>query len=457
MHRLKLCTSLCFVSGLLLPTVTGLAAQLADVVVKFDDYVGPAKVTAKSIDRYKLRIDIDPGTETKGLTVRVELPATGRNVWPAADVEVRNARGEAVVVQRSGLEWHKLLIPVPSLNSSYFVQAVEPAKRNTRRTVKKMRQLSDQATGLNVSVASWYDGRRAALSLRFDDSHPTHLTKAIPALRDYGFSGTFMVNPGPDEPGRRRHSAFQKHRAGWDAVAKSGDHEFANHTAHHRGASGDDEMEAEIGKAARTIWKMTPDRSKLMALNLGGGTQWATHRTLRYYLDKFHQFETSGSLGMDDIYGKRVSAFRRHLERHVESRGWCRIHFHSIGEGLSSSEANFRAALEVVKEHQAVLWIAGMADIYKYQAERNGSSLSLIESSDCRLRFRLSCQTDPELYDQPLTIEVTPSVYWPLDRVGVKDSEGEAIAVRCAHNGDQTVLRFELPPRTAECAIELSP
>jgi peptidoglycan/xylan/chitin deacetylase (PgdA/CDA1 family) len=142
-----------------------------------------------------------------------------------------------------------------------------------------------------VSLARWYDARQAALSLRFDDSHPTHLTKAIPILREYGFRGTFMINPGADEPGSRRRSSFQIHRAAWEAAAKSGDSEFANHSAHHRGATGDDDMDAEIGAAARAIWKLTPGQSRLTALNLGGGTQWTTSRTLRYYLDKYHHLD----------------------------------------------------------------------------------------------------------------------------------------------------------------------
>ena len=80
---------------------------------------------------------------------------------------------------------------------------------------------------------------------------------------------------------------------------KQGDMELANHSAHHRGAKGDEDMDREIGTATEAIWKLTPGRSKLMALNLGGGTRWETTRTLRHYLDKYHQFDaSSGSLGM---------------------------------------------------------------------------------------------------------------------------------------------------------------
>ena len=344
---------------------------------------------------------------------------------------------------------------MPALRSTYIVQAVDSTIGKPRLSTEKERKFLDSATGLRVAVAPWDDGRQAALSLRFDDSHPTHLTKAIPILRQYDFRGTFMINPGPDEPGSRRRSTFHMHRDEWEAVAKTGDHEFANHSAHHRGAAGDDDMDAEIGDAARVIWKMTPGRSPLMALNLGGGTQWATSRTLRNYLDKYHQFDASGgSLGMDDTYGNRVNTFRQHLNRHIEGRGWCRIHFHYIGEGLSSSEANFRAALDVVKEHETSLWIAGMADIYKYQIESSTASLSLVESLDHRLVFRLSCQTDPELYDELLTIEVTPPPDWPADRIRMRDSQGEAVTLKKISG--QTVLRCRVAPRSAAYTIELS-
>ena len=193
-----------------------------------------------------------------------------------------------------------------------------------------------------------------------------------------------------------------------------------------------------------------------MALNLGGGTEWSTSRTLRYYLEKYHQFDASGgSLGMDDSYGNRVNTFRDKIEQHIERGLWCKTHFHYIGDGLSSSEENFRAALEIAKTHEESLWIAGMADIYKYQTERSSASLSLAKSTDRELVFRLSCQTDPELYDQNLTIEVTPTSSDQLDQIAVRDSHGKDVAVRIVQIGEQEVLRFDVPPRRSEYAIEL--
>jgi hypothetical protein len=308
---------------------------------------------------------------------------------------------------------------------------------------------------VRLRVAPWPGGRAAALSLRFDDSHPTQLTKVVPILREYGFRGTFMICPGAAEASGRRTSDFDQHRAEWEAVAKQGDHEFANHSAHHRGGFGDADMEAEIGDAARAIWQLTPGRGKLTALNLGGGTRWDTTRTLRYYLDKYHHFDASeNSTGMDDSYGNRVENFRHILEQHLQRGLWCRVHYHYIGDGLSSTEANFRAALDIAKQHQSELWIAGMADIYKYQTERNAAKLALLKSDARSLIFKLTCAADLALFDQPLAMEVVPPAAWDRQKIVVKDAQGAVIATAPGKVEGAEALRFMILPKDADYTID---
>lgn len=430
--------------------------EVAGAKVKFVDYRGPATISVEATDKYRLKIDVDPRSERDSLTVGVELPISGPSAWPAADVEVLDSKGRAISVRRSGIEWHKLLMKVPREPGTYVVHVADPPGDRPQALPESGRHVTDPKTGLGAAVSQWFQGRRAALSLRFDDSHPTHLSKAIPILREFGFRGTFMVNPGDHPPNSRRRSAFQNHRSEWEAVARSGDHEFANHTLHHHGAQNDTEMENQVGDASKAIWALFPGKSRLLALNLGGGTTWETTRTLRYYLDKYHLFDaSSGSLGMDDVYGNRVSAFRQHLERNMETQGWCRVHFHYIGEGLSSSEANFRAALDIAKEHESELWIAGMADIYKYQQERRAAKLDLHGESSTRAALQLTCLTDPELYDQPLTIELTVPDSWSAGRPTVTDAGGAAISVR-ATPGRPAMFRFDVAPADAAYLIKLA-
>lgn len=159
---------------------------------------------------------------------------------------------------------------------------------------------------------------------------------------------------------------------------------------------------------------------------------------------------------MDDSYGNRVENFRKMLEQHIQRGLWFQVHYHYIGDGLSSSEANFRAALDIAREHADSLWIAGMADIYQYQSERNASKLTLIESGARKLSFQLNCETDEALYDQPLTIEVAPPTGWDCRNVIVKDTAGSLLSPEAGTVEGGEGLRFKVAPRQANYTIELS-
>ena len=439
------------------PAVFAQQSGMAGAKVKFVDYQGSATFSSQVAASRKLQIEVDPRSEQKPLTLGVELPAGSVAVW-AVDVEVRDSMGRALPVRRSGIEWYKLLIPVPAERATYVIQAAAPPASQPKLLPENNRHAVEPDTGLSATIGAWPDGRKAALSIRFDDSHPTHLSKVIHILREYGFRGTFMVNPGGQEPNSRRRSSFEDHRAGWAAVARRGDQEFANHSSHHRGATGDDDMEREIGDASKAIWDLFPGKSKLLALNLGGGTTWVTTKTLRYYLDKYHLFDASvGSLGMDDVYGNRPAAFRAHLGQSIERGRWCRIHFHAIGEGLGASEEHFRAALEIAKQHEPELWIAGMADIHKYQAERAATGLEIEKETPRRLLLKLSCSTDPQLYDQPLTVEIALPSTWSAGEVKIKQAGTREGNVATVAASDGRTLRFHVPPITAAYVIERTP
>jgi hypothetical protein len=217
-------------------------------------------------------------------------------------------------------------------------------------------------------------------------------------------------------------------------------------------------MEREIGEASRAIWGLFPGKSRLLALNLGGGTAWETTKTLRYYLHTYHLFDaSSGSLGMDDVYGDRPSAFRQHLEQHLEVGGWCRIHFHAIGQGLNTSEANFRAAMESAKKHASNLWIAGMADIYKYQTARQAARLGIEAETAHRALLKLSCFTDPQLYDRNLTIDIALPPAWSQGQVKIKQTGIHEVSVDTLAIPNAKTIRFHVLPITSTYVVERRP
>jgi peptidoglycan/xylan/chitin deacetylase (PgdA/CDA1 family) len=430
--------------ALLLAMTAGDGLSAAEIEgVKYGLEEGEGEVAAERLGPFRLGFRIPPSSGAPRI-LKIDLPESGPKTWPIADVRVVDAGGNPLAVRRPGIEWGKLTIPLPADLSGLVVEAVEPAGGWPVRTSERDRHIEDVAGGVSVRIATWPGGKDAALSFRFDDSDPTHLDLVDPILGEYRFRGTFMVNPGPDEPGSRRRSDFQARLADWKALAGRRDHELANHTAHHRGAKDDEDMDAEIRLAAEIIREVAPHQGRLMALNLGGGTTWTTTRTLRHYLDQHRQFEISGSLGMDDVYGGRVEAFRKHLATHLERGLWARVHYHGIGEGKGASEANFRAALEVANEHRDRIWNAGMTEIHRYQAARDGARLVPGESAADRVEFRVETSTDPTLYDRALEIEAQLPASWKAARV--ESGEGVEIPHSIDPGEGSPSVRFEIPP-----------
>lgn len=69
---------------------------------------------------------------------------------------------------------------------------------------------------------SWPAGKRAAVSLTWDDARESQLDYGLPILRRYACPATFYVLP----------AAVEARRADWLAAAREG-HEIGNHTVHH--------------------------------------------------------------------------------------------------------------------------------------------------------------------------------------------------------------------------------
>lgn len=72
---------------------------------------------------------------------------------------------------------------------------------------------------------AWPDGRKAAVSLAYDDALDSQLDHAIPALDRHGLKGTFYLVPANDAARLRMDD--------WRAAARNG-HELGNHSLFHQ-------------------------------------------------------------------------------------------------------------------------------------------------------------------------------------------------------------------------------
>lgn len=270
------------------------------------------------------------------------------------------------------------------------------------------------------SLAKWYMGRDAAVSLRFDDNYESHVKTVVPFLNTYDFNGTFMVSPG--------RAGYLKYKDFWEKQLPAMGHKLGNHTMHHSGADDLGEADYEIGEATRIIRKAYPSESWLMVFASGGGEKWGgkdwekADPAYRQLTEKYHLIDlydgNHHSIRIDS--SSRIEEFCASLDKIVDAQGYQPFHFHNVGKSpfiealkalvrrydLNVSEEIFREFLKLLAERKDELWIAPIVDIMKYENERNGSALKVVDSGRTSCTVELAVQTDSALYDHKLTMKV---------------------------------------------------
>ena len=112
---------------------------------------------------------------------------------------------------------------------------------------------------------------------------------------------------------------------------------------------------------------------------------------------------------------------------------------------------------EITKQHAKDLWVAGMADIFMYWRERESSKLSVKSLGEKEVEVTLACMTDPKLYEQPLTLQVTLPNGWDKAAVKVRGAKGNEIEMHTAEVDGKTVLRFDVPPIDTKVTVSAAP
>ena len=197
----------------------------------------------------------------------------------------------------------------------------------------------------------WPHGRRAAVSLTWDDARFSQADTGLPILDGYGIKGTFYVLPDRVLPRLDR----------WRQAIKDG-HEIGNHTVRHP-CSGNfawqssetmleaytlDRMEAELLEANRLLNESLGIKPTSFAYCcgmtfVGRGTQVRSYVPLiakhflagRCYLNEVHndpaRCDLAQVLGfsMDD---RPFKVIRRQIEEAVAAGGWATFVGHEVGQ-----------------------------------------------------------------------------------------------------------------------------
>ena len=277
-------------------------------------------------------------------------------------------------------------------------------------------------------IAKWYNGYAAAVGLRFDDGLESHVKFVIPKLNEFDIKATFMVNPGRNS----FQSSYKKYKDFWEKKVPAMGHRLGNHTMHHRGAGTIEEADYEIGQVSRIIWKLYPDKSKLTVFASGGGEKWGGKRwsnadpgyralTKKYNLiDLYDGNHPAIQIDSDT----NISKLQTNIDDAISKKESVVFCFHQVGSpriidylqrflkniDLTISEKDFTMFIEYLNSKREKIWIVPLIQIYKYAEEYKQSELELEQKLGNKIIYKLNVQTDPELYDQKLSIKFPNSM-----------------------------------------------
>lgn len=295
----------------------------------------------------------------------------------------------------------------------------------------------------HTRIQKWKDGKRAVFMVEFDDSAPSHLEFAIPALKNRGIPGTFYINPG--------NGPYKSHQAAWEREAGSPVVELANHTFSHIGAPSVAEFAQEIAAANEVIDRLYPHRpvSRLRGWARPGvpREQWKiSEAEIQAVLAKYHMIErppffgppfsikTTGEM-IDWVDGAIGAGEMRHLA------------FHGVGGDWHSAPISyFLALLDKLEACSGQLWITDPLSYHKYETERRTARVRVIESSATLVRLSLTSGQDPHFYDQPLTLLTSVPDSWK--RVTI--TQAKSRQPRSVKNGK---VQFDALPDGGEIVI----
>lgn len=235
----------------------------------------------------------------------------------------------------------------------------------------------------------WPEGRRAAISLSWDDARASQATVGLPLLDEYKVRSSFYVVP----------DAIQSHLARWRQAAADG-HEIGNHTIHHP-CSGNfewqpaetmlegytlDRLEAELLEANRLIEASLGVRPTTFAyccglsfVGRGMGVKSyvpliAKHFLVgRGYLNEVHNLPARCDLAQ--IFGipldnRPFEAIRPLIDATIKGGGWATFVGHEIGQRgqrLNTSTETLRRICEYLAGKPEV-WVDTIATIGRHVA-----------------------------------------------------------------------------------------
>ncbi|MEO7214634.1 polysaccharide deacetylase family protein [Mucilaginibacter sp.] len=284
---------------------------------------------------------------------------------------------------------------------------------------------AQKQTELDYTIAPWFNNKKAAVSLTFDDGIPGQYAVAVPLLDKYGFKGTFFMSV----------SIVNNQHISWATINKAAleGHEIANHalTHPHFPKMPLDSIAWECAESNKQMDVLVPAQKMIThayPFGEGGGNtpkDKAIRKTVAPFFigaratqNKPYPYNAYDFAKTNDDYyninsqmisdSASMANFGKYMDETIAVGGWFCPTYHGIEDGwiITPGKVFAQHLIELDKRKDSV-WIAPFKNVIQYHKERNSAKLKLLSKSSRRwtlsLRDTLSNQQN---WDQPLTINL---------------------------------------------------
>ncbi len=329
-------------------------------------------------------------------------------------------------------------------------------------------------------ICTWPQGKQAAVTLTFDDGTLDQYEVALPLLEEYGVEATYFLITGPRGSGVWEDGKHSRRLFDWDAAVEiaSKGHEIGSHGVSHRDLRrlwwfGElSEIERELQWSRMEIKRYIPEEYlPAGSLLCFSWPYWRSTSELERMAEKYYVAARSGRgraplripPNAYEIKSVRVMSddssekWRQKIETARKRQGWLLFSLHGIDNGQMApneigwqpvSEAKFSALLGMAQASD--LWTAPLGEVVRYSTERMAARLEIEALLPGRIMLRLDDGLDDEVFDRPLTIELTlPEEYWNGFTSAVVepvDSADSSEVTRIERTGGGKTVRFDLVP-----------
>jgi peptidoglycan/xylan/chitin deacetylase (PgdA/CDA1 family) len=264
-----------------------------------------------------------------------------------------------------------------------------------------------------VTVAPYYGGRQAALSLTFDDGLEDQYTLAYPELKRRGLRATFAI-VGSKVGGVMRSKQDREQGTDgtpcmtWDMLhemAREG-MEISNHGWSHQAVTrlSDEALRHEVQRNDTAIYEQTGQFPRTFFYP-GNAKNDASIAFCEQDRVGTRTFQTS-------IGSKRDTAWLcRWVDGLIEKGEWGVGMTHGIARGYDHFEDPqvMWSLLDYLVKRQQQVWVAPFGEVAAYVKERQHAQLS-VETADSGLHVTINTNLDSLLFRHPLTLMLNESI-----------------------------------------------